>query len=254
MPRAGRFRDLLRALGGSWQEEPAGELVVFRGFSPPYDESRPVASDAISVSTLDGAALPAAVRDRDVTTSWTSPVGITRGSGLRVRLTPSHRVSALVLAVDLDHSPLFVPWIAEADGVMVAEGPARHGLQWVNGAPRAGKQALLVVPLGDRRAGEVRLIFQGAGPPLAVSELFLYGPDEAERPAAGRPAAAGALAAARAGDWDAAVRLYAEAVRLEPDRAAFHAALARARWRAPRRRWLDVEGLDDGGPDLVLPR
>jgi hypothetical protein len=50
------------------------------------------------------------------------------------------------------------------------------------------------------------------------------------------------------------VRLYAEAVRLEPDRAAFHAALARARWRAPHRRWLDVEGLDDGGPDLVLPR
>jgi hypothetical protein len=254
MPRAGRFRDLLRALGGSWQEEPAGELVVFRGFSPPYDESRPVPKDAISVSTLDGAALPAAVRDGGVTTSWTSPVGLTRGSGLRVRLDPSRRVSALVLAVDLDHSPLFVPWIAEADGLMVAEGPARHGLQWVNGAPRAGKQALMVVPLGDRRAGEVRLIFQGAGPPLAVSELFLYGPDEEERPAAGRPAAERALAAARAGDWDAAVRLYAEAVRLEPDRAAFHAALARARWRAPHRRWLDVEGLDDGGPELVLPR
>jgi hypothetical protein len=213
-----------------------------------------VASEAISVSTLDGAALPATIRDRDVTTAWTSPVGITRGSGLRVRLDPPRRVSALVMAVALDRSPLSVPWIAEADGVMVAEGPARHGLQWVNGAPRAGKQALMVVPLGDQRAGEVRLIFQGAGPPLAVYELFLYGPDEAERPAAGRPSAAGALAAARAGDWDAAVRLYGEAVRLEPDHAAFHAALARARWRAPRRRWLDVEGLDDGGPELVLPR
>ncbi len=254
MPRSGRFRELLRALGGSWQEEPAGDLVVFRGFSPPYDESRPVASDAITVSTLDGTALPAAVRDRDVTTAWTSPVGITRGSGLRVSLAPPRRASALVLAVDLDHSPLSVPFIAEADGAMVGEGPARHGLQWVNGAPRAGKQALLVVPLGDRRAGEVRLIFQGAGPPLAVYELFLYGPDEAERPAGGRPSAAAALAAARAGDWDAAVRLYAEAVRLEPDRAALHAALARARWRAPRRRWMDVEGLDDGGPELVLPR
>jgi hypothetical protein len=147
-----------------------------------------------------------------------------------------------------------VPWIAEVDGMTVGQGPARHGLQWVNGAPRAGKQALLVAALGDRRAGEVRLIFQGAGPPLVISELFLYGPDEEERPELGREAAGRALMAVRGGDWDLAVRLYAEAVRLEPDRAAFHSALARVRWRAPRRRWLDVAGLDDGGPDLVLPR
>jgi len=57
----------------------------------------------------------------------------------------------------------------------------------------------------------------------------------------------------RRGDWTTAARLYSEAVRAEPDRAAHHAALARARWREGRRRWLDVEGIDDGGPEVVLP-
>src|SRR5204862_345465 len=85
--------------------------------------------------------------------------------------------------VDLD--PLAVPWVCTIDGEVVARGPARYGLQWVGGVPRAGKQAVLAVPLGDRRAAEVRLIFQDAGPPLGVWEVFLYGPDEAERPAAG---------------------------------------------------------------------
>ncbi|HEV7500730.1 MAG TPA: hypothetical protein VGQ33_12035, partial [Vicinamibacteria bacterium] len=82
----------------------------------------------------------------------------------------------------------------------------------------------------------------------------LYGPDEAVVPAAGAAAAEEAYAAVRRGDWDAAVRSYAEAVRAEPDRAGLHAALARAEWRAPRRRRLDVESLDDGGPLLVERR
>jgi hypothetical protein len=171
-----------------------------------------------------------------------------------VRVEPARRLSALVLEVDLERSPLAVPWIAETSGETVAEGPARHGLQWVNTAPRAGKQALLVVLLGNHRAGEVRLIFQGAGSPLEVKEAWLYGPDEERRPPAGAEASRQALNAARAGRWDAAVGLYREAVRLEPDRASYHADLARARWRAGKRRWLDVEGLDDGGPELVLPR
>ena len=47
---------------------------------------------------------------------------------------------------------------------------------------------------------------------------------------------------------------YAQAVRIEPDRASHHAAWARARWRAASRRWLDVESLDDGGPALVEAR
>jgi cytochrome c-type biogenesis protein CcmH/NrfG len=53
------------------------------------------------------------------------------------------------------------------------------------------------------------------------------------------------------GRGDEAVRHYAQAVRGEPDRASRHAAWARARWRAAHRRWLDVESLDDGGPELV---
>ena len=73
-------------------------------------------------------------------------------------------------------------------------------------------------------------------------------------PAAGTAAAAEAYAAAREGRWDDAVRSYREAVRTEPHRASHHAALARAQWRAAGRRWLDVESLGDGGPDLVARR
>jgi hypothetical protein len=47
------------------------------------------------------------------------------------------------------------------------------------------------------------------------------------------------------------VRLYADAVRAEPERAGYHAALARAQWRAAGRRHLDVESMDDGGTALV---
>ena len=159
-----------------------------------------------------------------------------------------------MLTVDLRETPLATSWVCETDGVVVAHGPARHGLQWVNGAPRAGKQALLAIALGDRTASSVRLIFQDAGPVLRVGEVFLYGPEETAQPRAGDAAAAGALAAARAGDWTGAVAGYAEAVRLEPDRASLHACLLRARWRAQGRRRLDVESLDDGGPALVAPR
>ena len=111
-----------------------------------------------------------------------------------------------------------------------------------------------MVPLGDRVAGEVQLAFQGAGPRLVVGEVFAYGPDEGAGARAGAASARDALESARAGRWDEAVRLYAEAVRLEPERASYHAAWARARWRAAGRRWLDVESLDDGGPELVEVR
>jgi len=254
MPRSLRFRELVGETGGSATEEPAGDFVVFRDFVPPYDEARPVPAAALTVSVLDGPALPAAVLDRDPATAWTSPEGIGKGSGLVVRVAPARRLSALVLAVDLVHTPLGVPWIASIDGAIVKSGPARHGLQWINGALRAGRQALLAIPLEGRSAGEVRLVFQGPGPQLTVSEVFAYGLDEPGRPPSGAEAAAKAYEAARAGDWTTAARLYAEALRAEPDRASYHAALARARWREGRRRWLDVEGIDDGGPDLVLAR
>jgi hypothetical protein len=253
MPRAGAFRDLLGALGGGWHEDLAGDTSVFRAFRPPYDETRPVPPDQIQVRALDNFPLPPAVRDRDPRTSWASLLGIAPGSGLVVTV-PARRLSALVLQVPLVPTPLGVPWICEADGRPVASGPLRHTLQWINGAPRAGRQALLAVVLPGTMASEVRLIFQGTGPPLGVAEIFVYGPDERVVEPAGAAAAARAYAAVRAGDWGEAVRSYEEAVRAEPDRASYHAALARAEWRAARRRRLDVESLDDGGPDLVERR
>jgi len=250
MPRAGGFRALLAGLGGAWREEAAGELTVFHGFAAPYDESRPVPAEEIEVRALDKIPLPAAVRDRDPRTTWVSLLGIAPGSGLAVSVPP-RRLAALVLQVPLDPTPLAARWVCEADGRVVASGPAPHTLQWIGGGPRAGKQGLLVVVLPGTVAGQLHLIFQDTGPPLGVTELFLYGPDEFARPAAGASLAARAYEAARAGRWDEAVRLYGEAVRAEPDRASYHAALARAEWRAPRRRHLDVESLDDGGPALV---
>ena len=226
---------------GRWREDAPADFVVFRRFVPPFDEARPVPRGAFTAVTLEGAALPAAL-DRDPATVWTSSAGIGRGTGLELRLYWPHRLSALALTVDLGASPLATPWVCEVDGVVVARGPARHGLQWVNGAPRAGKQALLAVPLGDRwAASSVRLIFQDAGPVLRVGEVFLYGPDEPALPRAGDEAASRGLAAARAGDWSAAARSYAEAVRLEPDprvapRLPRARRLAVARPASPRRR------------------
>jgi hypothetical protein len=140
------------------------------------------------------------------------------------------------------------------DGAVAARGPLRHTLQWVNGAPRAGKQALLTIPLGDRAASSVRLVFQGPGRVLRVPEVFLYGPDEEPRPRSGDDAAARGLALANSGEWRSALTAYFEAIRLEPERASLHACLLRTAWRAGRRTRLDVESLDDGGPDLVSPR
>jgi hypothetical protein len=254
MPRAGGFRDLVRGMAGSFEETEVGEFVVFHGFRPPYDESRPVPAAEVHLETTAGAPIGAAVLDRDPATVWTATEGLGRGSGVVIHVSPSRRLSALVLLLDLEASPLAVPWAASIGGEIVAQGPRRAGLQWVNGAPRAGKQALLAVPLGDREADEVRLVFQGPGPRLTIAEAFLYGPGEEARPKAGADSARDALESVRTGRWDEAVRLYGQAARLEPDRASHHAAWARAGWRAAHRRWLDVESLDDGGPELVNVR
>lgn len=254
MPRAGGFRELLRAAGGSWREREAGSLTVFDDFRPPYDEARPVLPSGLALVTTSGVSLGTAALDRDPATAWTSPLGLARGSGVVLHMSPARRLSALVLMLDLERSPLAVPWAVSIEGRIVARGPARAGLQWVNGAPRAGKQALLAVGLGDVVASEVRLVFQGPGPPLSVYEVFAFGPEEDAVPASGLGLAAEAYAAARAGRWQDAVRLYAEAWRREPERASYHACWARARWRAAGRRFLDVESLDDGGPELVEVR
>jgi hypothetical protein len=254
MPRAEGFRERLRGMGGSFEETEARGFTVFHGFRPPYDESRPVPRKEIRLATLDGLVVGAEALDRDPATAWSSALGLARGSGLVVRVDPARRVSAVVLAVDLETSPLAVPWAASVGGQVVAEGPARSGFQWVNGAPRAGRQALLSVSLGERQTDEVRLAFQGPGPRLVIAEVFLYGPGEAPQPPAGAASARDALESARSGRWDEAVRLYAQAVRLEPERASHHAAWARARWRAAQRRFVDVASLTDGGPELVEAR
>jgi hypothetical protein len=256
MPRAAGFRELLRGLGGEWREDLAGDFVVFRSFRPPYDEARPVDRRAMEVAEVGGAggaerALRETVLDRDPGSSWAATSGLRPGAGLEVTLAAPRRLDALVLLVDLEASPLAVPYVVDVDGEVAARGPARHGLQWVNGAPRAARQALLAAVLDGRPASRVRLLFQGSGPPLRVAEVFAYGPDEAEQPRAGQAAADGALHAARAGRWAEAVAGYAEAVRLEGDRASHHAAWLRARWRAAHRQRLDVESLADGGPEIV---
>ena len=254
MPRAAGFRERLRAMGGSFEETEASGFTVFHGFHPPYDESRPVPLQAIQLGTLDGGAVGPEALDRDPATTWSSAAGLARGSGLVVRVTPARRLSALVLALDLETSPLAVPWVASIAGQVVAEGPGRAGFQWVNGAPRAGRQALLAVSLSERETDEVRLAFQGPGPRLVIAEVFLYGPGEAALPKGGEASARDAFDSARGGRWDEAVRLYAQAVRLEPERASHHAAWARAHWRAAQRRFVDVESLTDGGPELVDAR
>jgi len=209
------------------------------------------------LETTRGNEVGAEALDRNPATAWTSGQGLARGAGLVVRVTNPRPLSALVLLVDLEASPLAVPWVASiqtADGEVVVEGPIRNGLQWVGGVPRAGRQALLVVLLGEQATEEVHLVFQGPGPPLSIAEAFVYGPRERQRDDPGAAAAREALLAARAGRWDESASLYRRAWQASPGRASYHAAWARAVWRSKGRRWLDVEGLDDGGPDFVKRR
>jgi hypothetical protein len=257
MPRSGGFRALVASMGGVSHEEAAGPLVVFGDFRPPYDEGRAVPVGEMSLETTGGVSIGPEALDRDPASRWTAREGLGRGRGLVMSVRPARRLSAIVLLVDLEDSPLAVPWVASLGtdgGEIVAQGPIRFGLQWVGGAPRAGRQALLVVPLGDRESEEVRVAFQGPGPRLSIAEAFAYGPDEAENGDAGAEHASAAYDAVRAGQWKEAVRLYAQALQAAPERASYHAAWARARWRAAGRRWLDVESLDDGGPELVQRR
>ena len=73
-------------------------------------------------------------------------------------------------------------------------------------------------------------------------------------PRAGEEPARAALELARAGRWDEAVRSYAEALRLEPERASLHAGWARARWRAAGAASSTSRASTDGGPELVDAR
>ena len=254
MPRAAGLRQMLGDAGGAWREEPAGDVTLFHDFRPPYDESRSVPAGQIRLATMDGTALPSAVLDRHRGTSWTSSSGVSRGSGVVVSLPGPRRLSAIVFLLPRDAALAGLRWVAEADGAVFARGPDRYALQWVNGAPRTGRQEVMVVSMGGRRLQEVRVLFQEPGPPLTVAEVFVYGADEEARPAAGAGAAAEAYARFRAGEWREAERLYARACELDPDRVSHHAAALRAGRRAAHRSWLDVESLPDGGPAIFVPR
>ncbi len=102
MPRAGGFRDLLRAMGGSFEETAVDGFVVFHGLRPPYDESRPVPAAEVRLETATGAPIGPEALDRDPATAWTAAEGLGRGSAVVARVSPPRRLSALVLAVDLE--------------------------------------------------------------------------------------------------------------------------------------------------------
>ena len=250
MPRSAGLRAMLGAMGGAWREQPAGAVEIFHDFRAPYDEGRAVPVADLTVSTAEGVALPASVADRHRGTAWTSPAGISRGSGIAVSLPQARRLSAVVLLLPRDAGLAGLRWVAEAEGTVIARGPDRFGLQWLNGAPRAGRQEVMVIPLGDRSVREARVLFQDPGPPLTIAEVFAYGPDEAAKPPAGAAAAAEAYTRFREGKWREAANLYAKACELDPDRVSHHAAALRAGRRAARRKWLDIESLPDGGPPV----
>lgn len=216
MPRSGAFRALLAPLGGSWREARVGSLTVFHGFVPPFDESRPL--------QVLPSVLPAALVDRDTATC--APA-LTR---LEVPLVAADagpvRVAAVVLLLT-PGSPPVEAWEALLDGTRVAQGPARHGLQWLGGAPRAGEQGALSVVVD--RAG--RRLDLHLAPALRPCEVFAYGPEAPLMGARGVEEARAGLEAARGGDWVSALRRFAEAARLDPERASRHLALVRARGR-----------------------
>ena len=179
MPRAGGFRAVVSGMGGSFRERQVADITVFDRFLPPYDESRPVPRAAIAAVTTSGEQLDPAAFDRDPATRWTSAEGLARGSGIALRLAQPRRLAALVLMLDLEASPLAVPWVATIAGEVVASGAGPGGAAVGERRAARGKQALLAIGLGGRLADEVRLVFQGPGPRLAVNEVFVYGPDEA---------------------------------------------------------------------------
>jgi hypothetical protein len=253
MPRAGGFRAMVAGLGIRAGETAAGELAVFHGFEGPWDERRSLPAAQLRVEPLSGVSPLPSVLDRDAASGWISPTGLARGVGLRVRLATPQPVAALVLVVGLDADVEEVAWsaslraTAEAPGEIVASGPARFGLRFWNGAPRAGRQGVIVVPLGGREAAAVDWVAQAPGPPLDLREVFVLAPGAPVAEGGGEQARQ-ALSAARDGTWRAAASSYAEAAREAPERASFHAARLRAEWRAARRQRLDVESLPDGAP------
>lgn len=90
--------------------------------------------------------------------------------------------------------------------------------------------------------------------PVALACLVLLGLSACARPLARAPLVAG-VAAARADDWDAAVRHWTEAVHKDPRSAAAHNNLAvahekRGEWEEARREYETALRLDPDDPTI----
>ena len=205
------------------------------GSGPPYDEGAARAGRAGSprddrrARPLGAAALDRDPRDRVDGGRGARP----RERRRRARLGRPRRLSALVLALDLEASPLAVPWAASIGGR--GRGAGAGACRVPVGERRAARGQAGAAGGAARRTGRrtrCGWCSRGRARDSRSRRCSSTGPDEAARPPAGAEPARGAFESARAGRWDEAVRLYAQAVRLEPDRASHHAAWARARWRA----------------------
>ena len=184
-----------------------------------------------------------------------SAAGLARGSGLVVRVTPARRlVGARARAWTSRPRRSPCPGSRRSAGRSWRQGPARAGLPV--GERRAARRQAGAARVGRSATGaadEVRLVFQGPGPRLARQRGLRLRPGRGARARPdGARAAAQRYDAARAGRWDEA---RAPLRRGPPARARSRLATTRpgpARAGAPQgRRWLDVESLDDGGPELV---
>ena len=180
---------------------------------------------------------PGGARPRPARRGGRRPPGSRAAPASPCVCAPPRRLSALVLLVDLDRLAAGRALGCEVGRRAWWRAVRRaHGLQWVNGVPRAGKQALLAVPLRRPRRQRGAAHLPGGGAAAAGGRGVPYGPDEAR--AARLAGAAAAEQASRGARWGHGTRrraLYREAVRRRPGPRRAARLPARARWRAARR-------------------
>ena len=149
---------------GSFLENESRTLVVFHGFRPPYDEDRPVPASAIELTTTAGRVARRPRRSTAIPRpSGRRPRGSRAAAGSSSAYGPRGACRRWCWPSTSRRSPLAVPWVASIGGDVVATGPLRAGLQWVNGAPRAGRQALLVGAARRPGSGRGAARLPGAG-------------------------------------------------------------------------------------------
>ena len=92
------------------------------------------------------------------------------GADLRLSWAEPQPVAAVVLAgIDLPREGL----TASVDGAAPRERPAmRHGLQWLNGAPRAGGPAVVVSVQGGRALREIVVRAPAPWPAAVAAQAY----------------------------------------------------------------------------------